>query len=452
MNNVKQSIKTFTTMKKIILSLILVMGTGVAFAQVDKAAAKAAAAAEKAAKKEAKAQVASAQKLFDEMMTKLKENAASMTEDDIMKVSEQGAELANKALASGMVDEKKLGEAYKLQNEFAMRINNILLQKASAQEPFDTVKFYANLKAMTDGIHNELQNTKVTTGEYGNEAYLKGKKTNLANSGDYYIYAAQFENECKRTKNALEAYDFAINYKKKYPEIADICELRIPEPQIAYYAFHAAHEAGMYDQMDKYYETALGFAEGALGTKQVKVQSYLEQGDTAAWANAAKAMCLESPKDNEDLIQILLAYHQKKGVDQMDAFSDEILAKDPEILIANYGKAYVRFSQKKYDEALPFYVKCTEIKPDYYDAWYQAGLCKYSKAMEMNSTISNIKDQKKAKAVLEQTKGLFGEAIPYFEKARECAPDEPQKWAFELKQCYSVTGQSAKAAEMDKLI
>ena len=72
--------------------------------------------------------------------------------------------------------------------------------------------------------------------------------------------------------------------------------------------------------------------------------------------------------------------------------------------------------------------------------------------MELNSTISNIKNQKLAKETLEKTKALFGEAIPYLEKARECAPDEPHKWAFELKQCYTVTGQSAKAAEMDALL
>ena len=66
--------------------------------------------------------------------------------------------------------------------------------------------------------------------------------------------------------------------------------------------------------------------------------------------------------------------------------------------------------------------------------------------------MSNIKNQVKAKATLEEVKKMCGEAIPYFEKARECTPDEPQKWAYELKQCYSVTGQAAKAAEMDKLL
>ncbi|MBR4186936.1 MAG: hypothetical protein IKQ85_00510, partial [Bacteroidaceae bacterium] len=73
-------------------------------------------------------------------------------------------------------------------------------------------------------------------------------------------------------------------------------------------------------------------------------------------------------------------------------------------------------------------------------------------ALALSATVSSIKNQAEAKKTLEKTKSIFGEAIPFFEKARECAPDEPQKWAFELRQCYSVTGQAAKAAEMDKLL
>lgn len=439
-------------MKKIILSLVLIMGVGTMSAQVDKAAAKAAAAAEKAAKKEAKSQMAEAQKVFDTMDAALKQNAASLTEDQVLEECKKGSALIQKAINSGYIDEKKLGEAYKLSNDFTLRINNSLLSNASNHEAFDTVLFYSNLKAMTDGLHNELKYTKEVKGETGNIKYLTSRKENLANSGDYFIYAAQFENECHRVKNALEAYDLAMSYTTTYPEIADICKMRIPEEQIAYYAFHAAHEAGMYDAMDKYYETALKFEEGALGTKQVKLQSYLEKGDTATWAKNVEEVCLSAPKENEELIQILLNYYQKKGPDQMAGFADRVLAVDNDVLIANYGKAFVLFQAKKYEEALKYYEHCTEIKSDYYDAWYQAGLCKFSQAMEKNSTISGIKDQKKARATLEETKNLFGAAIPYFEKARESAPNEPRKWAFELKQCYSVTGQSAKAAEMDKLL
>ena len=162
--------------------------------------------------------------------------------------------------------------------------------------------------------------------------------------------------------------------------------------------------------------------------------------------------------ENEDYIQMLISYYIKKdkaaGKDSnlMMQYVDEVLAVEPNILIAQYGKAYRLFDLEKYDEAFEEYQKCTKIKSDYYDAWYQCGLCKYRKALAMNATVSTIKNQVEAKKALEKTKNLFGEAIPYFEKARECTPDEPQKWAFELRQCYSVTGQSDKAAEMDKLL
>ena len=440
-------------MRKVLLTLILALGVvGSVFAQSaeDKAKAKADAAALKAAQKEAKNQVKEAQKIKDAIYLKIQEKTAQNPE--ILSECKKGQEVLQKALKSGLLDEDKLGENYKLSTELAMYPLNIMLEQASGKQPFDTLYFYDNLKCLTDGLHNELKYTKVTKGETGNEAQLKAKKIQLSQCGDYYIYAAQFEGSCKRYDRAIEAYDRALNYKTTYPEIADICELRISNPQIAYYAYHMAHDAKLYDVMDKYYDEAVQFAEGAEGTKQVKLASYLERKDTIAWAKAAHDITLKDPQKNEDLIQILLAYYQKHGMDKMLSYADEVLAVDNNVLIANYGKGYVYFAQEKYDEALACYIKCTEIKPDYYDAWYQAGLCKFRQALAKNATISNIKNQVKAKQTLEETKKLFGLAIPYFEKARECTPNEPQKWAYELKQCYSVTGQAAKAAEMDKLL
>lgn len=234
--------------------------------------------------------------------------------------------------------------------------------------------------------------------------------------------------------------------------MADIAKLRISNAQIAYYAFHMAHDAKLYDVMDKYYDQALQFEEGAEGTRQAKVASYLERKDTVAWAKAVHDITIKEPQKNSDLIQILLSYYQKHGLDKMMAYADEVLATDPDVLIANYGKGYAYFAQEKYDEAFACYVKCTELKPDYFDAWYQAGLCKFRQALAKNTTVSSIKNQVKAKATVEEVKKTLGTAIPYFEKARELTPNEPQKWAYELKQCYTFTGQAAKAAEMDKLL
>lgn len=432
-------------MKKIIISLALLLSVGNIMAQTPEEKA-----ALKEAKKEAKNYLAEAQKIKDAISPKIADK--SVGEPEIIEQYSKGLELVQKALKTNGVDEKKLGEVYTLATEFSQYVNNILLSYASNKYPLDTLLFYNNLKGLTDAIHNELKYTKVVKGEYGNERQLNDEKKKLAACGVYYIYAAQFLASAHKPELALQAYEDAMNYKTTYPEVADMVNMPIENAQIAYYAYHTAHEAKMYDAMEKYYDNAIQFAAGAEGTKQVKIVSFLEKGDTVAWANYLREETLKDPANNSDYVQMLLSYYQKLGKEKMVEYADAVLAVDPNLYIANYGKAYSLFSSNKNEEAFVLYKKCTEVKPDSYDAWYQCGLCKYREALELNNTIGSIKNQVKAKETLEKTKSLFGEAIPFFEKARECTPEEPDKWAYELKQCYSVTGNAAKASEMSKLI
>ncbi|GEM_PF-1016773 len=440
-------------MKKIILSMaILLMAGGSVMAQSaqDKEAAKAAKAAEKAAKKEAKTQFQEALKIKEALDLKINEKKA--TEDELKTENAKIKDYALKALNSGYLDESRYAEAWKMASGASLQLNNLYIADVTNKLPIDTMQFFANVKDLTKSLKNELKYTKVTKGETGNEKFVEGRKKNLAQSGDYYIYAAQLLGESKRYDNALEAFSLAMNFKDDYPEVANMIESRFENSQLAYYAFHMAHDAKKYDSMEQYYDKAMQYADGAKVTEQVYQQSFLERGDTATWATKIHDMCLKAPQENTENIQMLLGFYQKKGLDKMSAFADEVLAVDDQVLIAVYAKAFVLFNSEKYDDALVQYQKCTEIKPDYYDAWYQSGLCKYRQALALNSTISNIKNQKEAKAAKDKTISLFTEAIPYFEKARECAPDEPSKWAYELKQCYTVSGNAAKAAEMDKLL
>ena len=432
-------------MKKIIISLALLISVGNIMAQTPEEKA-----ALKEAKKEAKSLLGEAQKIKEYIEPKISDKSAG--DPEILEKCSKGIELVQKALKTNAIEEKKLGETYKMIADFAQPVNNVLINYAASSAPLDTLLFYNNLQTLTDGIHNEVKYTKPVKGEGGNEAYLKAKQLNLANCGVYYIYAAQFLASSHKADLALKAYEQAMNYKNMYPEVADLVNMPIDDAQIAYYAFHTAHEAKMYDAMDKYYNKALEFADGAEGTRQVKIISYLEKGDTVSWANYLREETVKDPAKNSDYVQMLLAYYQKLGKDKMVDYADAILAVDPNLYIANYGKAYALFAENKYEEALALYKKCTEIKSDSYDSWYQCGLCRYREALDLNNTISSIKNQQKARETLEKTKKLFADAIPFFEKARECTPDQPDKWAYELKQCYTVTGNAAKASEMSKLI
>lgn len=441
-------------MKKILFVLALLLGANTVMAQSaeDKAKAKAEAAALKAAQKLAKQQMNDAMKLAEELKAKISDTQNPVQEETIVTDAKTGLMLIDNALSSGYIAEKDLGEAYKTQAYFAMMLHNLNLGKAANHQEFDTISFLPTLIAMTDGLHNELKYTKVVKGETGNENELKQKKDALSRCKDYYVYAGQFESDCKRNDNAVKAYEIALDFTNRYPLVAEIVTSRMNDSQIAYQIYYAGYAAKDFAMMDKYYDQAIKFDKGAEGVKQLRAYRYLEQGDTLKWAEDLKEQVKEDPTANEDNIQRLLSFYQSRGIDAMVKFADEMIAVAPQSRIAYYGKGYALFTQSKYEEALECYKKCADIDPTYYDAWYQAGMCKYREAIDLNQTIESIKNQVQAKATKEKTKKLFGDAIPYFEKARECTPDAPSKWAFELKACYRAIGNDAKAAEMDALL
>lgn len=435
-------------MKKIIISMALLLSVGTIMGQVDKAALK-------LAQKEAKAQMSEAQKIDEAITAKINEKTA--TDEEVITECKKGQVLIRKAIKSGALPENKLGEAYKIYADLTQFPNNKMLELSQAQMPFDTAFYFSNLKALTTALQGELKNTKVTKGEAGNENYLKGKKNSLAQCANFYLYAAQLNSNSEKYDKALEAFEIAMNYRERYPEVANLVKFQVADEQIPYFAFHTAHEGKMYDKMEALYEQAMKYTENAEVTKQVMIESFREKGDNAAWANYVRDLTIKEPAANENYIQMLISYYIKKdkeaeGSNLMMEYVDAIIAADPNVLMAYYGKAFKLFEQEKYDDALAAYKKCTELKSDYYDAWYQCGLCKYRQALAINAKVSSIKNQVEAKKTLESARSLFGDAIPYFEKARECAPDDPNKWAFELRQCYNVTGQKEKAEEMDKLL
>ena len=228
-------------MKKILISMALLLSVGTISGQVDKAALK-------MLQKEAKAQMAEAKKIDDAITAKINEKTA--TEAEILSECKKGQSLIRKAINGGGIDEKKLGEAYKIYADLAQFPNNIMLGNSQNSQPFDTAYFYSNLKVLTTALQGEIQNTKVVKGETGNENYLKGKRASLAQCVNFYLYAAQLSSESEKFDKAVEAFETTMNYATLYPEVADQLQYQVAPEQIPYYAFHAAHEGKLYDKMD----------------------------------------------------------------------------------------------------------------------------------------------------------------------------------------------------------
>ena len=102
-------------------------------------------------------------------------------------------------------------------------------------------------------------------------------------------------------------------------------------------------------------------------------------------------------------------------------------------------------------EALPFFDNSIDIDPNFTDAYYNAGLCWQRIGLEKNEEVSKKKFKTKAEmdAALEEVKDKFRKSEEYFVALRDLLPDEPNKWAYNLKSIYYTLGLKDKEAEMD---
>jgi len=464
-------------MKKVLLTLAAVAFASAMFAQSkeEKEAAKAAAAAEKLANKEAQKLLDQGLKFYDEAKVKFDEMNSptlDMYEKDpakkkahkeaiqleILDKCAAGEPIVAQALATGRISEKKLFDAWYKQDFMISQLLNDELSKAGNDIPFDTAKVARLSQAIAEACHYQLQYADKKDDTQKNIIIAVATKFPAIHT--YYAYNTQFQIQNGNLPGAIQCFEDYKAFPTKYPEVATSEKIKnptYPYSQFAFNIYYTAYTIKDYATMAKYYDEALAYddEQSQEFVRQSSVQVYLAKGDTVGWANACKEQIKANPSSEtaETYIQNLLAHYSKMGTKQMEQFADEMLAIVPESKIANYGKGFALFSAQKYEEALKYYQKTVEIDPDYMEGNYQCGTCLYNIGKNHYNEIKNKKYSSQAAADKDaetKVKTYFRQALPYFEKVQEIEPNDPTRWAGELKVIYENLGQKQKATALPK--
>lgn len=377
---------------------------------------------------------------------KLIRKAQSLIEENKL---DEAQTVLTEALTSGKT--KKIALAWDVQGDIYQRVFAAELNKAAAQQPLDTMKFAKNLYACIDAYEkcNELDENK--------EFYQKNKG-NAMKFRTFYMYCGQFFFNNKQYRDAFTAYDKWLSYPQTVKLVENepkvLKDSVFDENQIAYYACLAAYNDKNYQNIEKYINQALKYDKELETVRQLRLTTYLEQGDTANWVKASKEFALTGVKA-EVVAQNLLAYYlDKKDEASALAFADELLAKDSNSKIGNYSKGVVLFGQNKYADAVTYFVKTTEIDPTFSDAFYNAGVCYCNEGYALNEKISNNKKLTAAQnnEEIKKVKAYYEKALPFFLKVKELEPDNVSRWASRLSTVYYIMGDKAKQKEMDALL
>ncbi len=176
---------------------------------------------------------------------------------------------------------------------------------------------------------------------------------------------------------------------------------------------------------------------------------YKAEGDSAKALTTVQLGRQRFPSDNnlviEELNMFLFAAKDKEALESLSV----AIQGDPKNSSLYFAQGTVFDKLNRKAEAATSYKKAIEIKPDYFDAYYNLGAMYFNEAAEMANKANDLKSNTEYAKAKDKFDAKFKEAAPFLEKALELNPTDSNTMV-SLKQLYARTGENAKYDKLKK--
>ena len=384
-------------MKKLFLSMAFVLVAGGAFAQMD--------AVKNATKAANKGDFATATSLIEQALN-----------------NPETANLADTWYAAGQVQQKI--SAKQLENQVKRQnFDEAAMQAAALQ----MVKYF--LKA------DELPDAKGKMNAFTSKmaSAIKADKGNLINGG-IAMFNSQEEGSDAKALDFFGAYvDLASApmFAKENLAVADTLM-----PTIAYYASLAGLRAENFPAVEKYAPMAQADKENGQNATEFLIEALKKQNKTDQMLSVLKDAINKFPTNQAFFANMIDYYSSNEKYDEAQAFADEQIAKDPDNFFYYYVKGYLYSLTKNDDKAIEQYEKAIAKNGEYAQAYSELGRAYVLKAQDFSETASSNPNDPKFAEDAKTLRGFYEKAQPYYEKARQLAPDNTSLWKQGLSSVY----------------
>lgn len=246
--------------------------------------------------------------------------------------------------------------------------------------------------------------------------------------------------EYYQTSSNLVAYFAALFEKKNYEEAIRVSDVYLGIPKLSfmnnelqpdstyhmikYYAAVAATNAGMSDKAISLYEDLKDDKYEEMNVYQLLYEEYSKKKDTVSFVKTLKEGFTKFPQEPW-FLQNLINYYIYSGQNkEAIVYLDNAIAKEPKLAQYQYVKGNLDESLGNFDSALKAFEKAIELDPKMADAYAGMGRLYYNKAVKMTDEANDIKDNKQAVLARKKADEVFKQSIPFFVKATEVNPAE----------------------------
>jgi tetratricopeptide (TPR) repeat protein len=327
-------------------------------------------------------------------------------------------------------------------------------RKRAEGAPFNESMLYS----YTYELGHELENCE----KYDNAPDAKGKiapkysefiiTTYAQEFGQFYNAGAYFYGNEDYTKS-YDLFKMFIDAADKLYKAGMMEEDKVNVPVAAYNMTLSAMQLQDYEKVLTHVDLAMANEQMAPSAFRYKAVAHLELGDTATWLND----CMEGAKlfpDDAYFYQSLIQYYDSRNENEkLNALADELIASDTSNPFFVYLKGYIAHQKQDTDAAIEWYEKTLEVDPNYESALNNLSRCYLYKAQDYATAQSSTKvtDKKKLAKDKEILDGYYKKALPLLEKLRQLQPDKHELWLANLTNCYYNLNMTAELKEIEKL-
>lgn len=235
----------------------------------------------------------------------------------------------------------------------------------------------------------------------------------------------------------------AKDYSKALTSFESILKIVPDDEQAILNAAYSADRAGDKNRAKGYYGKLIdkNFKESRIYIFQSGLLK--ELGDTTAALSVVQKGRQLFPSDNNLIIEELNFYlfrgDDVKAMEVMDA----AIQSDPANASLYFARGTVYDRMGKKDDAANSYQKSIELKPDYFDAYYNLGAMYFNEAAELANKANDIKSNTEYAKAKDKFDAKFRQSVPYLEKALELNASD-QATISSLKQIYLRLNEKAK--------
>ena len=312
------------------------------------------------------------------------------------------------------------------------------------------------------GYTYELGHELANCEKYDNLPDAKGKVAPKYSEFIITAYAQEFGQFYNAGAYFYGNEDYAKSYDlfKMFIEAADklykagmMEEDKVNVPVAAYNMTLSAMQLQDYEKVLSHVDLAMANEQMAPSAFRYKAVAHLELGDTATWLND----CMEGAKkfpDDAYFYQSLIQYYDSRNENEkLNALADELIASDTSNPFFVYLKGYIAHQKQDTDAAIEWYEKTLEVDSNYESALNNLSRCYLFKAQEYATAQSSTKvtDKKKLAKDKEILNGYYKKALPLLEKLRQLQPEKYELWLANLTNCYYNLNMTTELKEIEKL-